>query len=258
MQDKNSKIYTVYNSCRFCGNKTLETVLHLGTMSLAGGFLYSPKDFVFEKFYPLELCFCTSCFLLQTNIVIHEDVLFKNYFYFSSKIKTLVDHFKKTAKELKKYIPGKTKNLLVEIGCNDGSFLYACLQQGWNVLGVDPAENIVQPLIQKGYPIINDYFTKKLSDKILKQYGKANVVFSSNTMAHIENMHDVLLGIKNLLKQNGILIFEVHYLGNLITDLQYDMIYHEHQYYYSLHTLQKFLVSHDMEIFDIQIIPIHA
>ncbi|MBI5122693.1 class I SAM-dependent methyltransferase [Candidatus Roizmanbacteria bacterium] len=250
--------YNFYSLCRSCGKKLSKPVIDLGEVPLAGGFLTSKKQFTKEKLYPLTLSFCSNCYLLQTNQVINSSTLFKNYFYFSSKIKTLVEHFKSLANDLSKQYYNPNNKLIVEIGCNDGSFLNACLNRGFKVFGIDPATNIVSPLIKKGMPIINGYFSQRLAKKIIKKYGKADVIFSSNTLAHIEDMHDVFTGIKNLLKDDGQFIFEVHYLGKLIKEMQYDMIYHEHQYYYSLHAVQNYLKKHNLEVFDIKLIPTHA
>jgi methylation protein EvaC len=246
--------YKHYNVCRFCFSKNLIPVINLGYLPLAGGFLTSTKQFETEKYYPLELAFCKNCYLLQSTNIIDKDTLFKNYFYRSSAITTLTDHFKETGDEIMSY----TSGLVAEIGCNDGTFIKHILDKKRKAVGVDPATNIVTPLIEKGMPIINDYFSEKISKEIIKKYGKADAIFSSNTLAHIENMHDIFKGIKLLLKQDGILLFEVHYLGNVLQEIQYDMIYHEHQYYYSLLTLQKFLQKYELEIFDVQKISIHA
>ena len=249
--------YRFFDKCRFCGHSTVK-VVDLGYMPLAGCFLGSEKDFSKEKEFPLTLAFCENCYLLQTREVISKDVLFKNYFYHSSAIQTLVNHFKEIANELaKQSFPTKNK-LVVEIGCNDGSFVNACLKKGFRALGVDPAINVVKPLMKRGAPIINDYFTPKIAKRIESNFGKADIIFSSNTLAHIENLHEVFVGIKYLLKDDGMLIFENHYLGNLIKQTQYDMIYHEHQYYYSLTTLVNFLRQFDIEVFDVRFIPIHA
>lgn len=250
--------YRYYTLCRFCRHSLGKPIIDLGSVPLAGGFLKSSKDFKKEKLYPLTLGFCKNCYLLQTNQVIPSHILFKNYFYFSSKIKTLVDHFKSTAIELKKFFPKTKRSLVVEIGCNDGSFLKACSELGFKTLGIDPATNIVAPLIKKGISIINDYFNEDVAKKIVETKGQADIIFSSNTMAHIEDMHTVYRGIEKLLSEDGILIFEVHYLGNLISQLQYDFIYHEHQYYYSAHSIMKFIGKFGLELFDIEFIPIHA
>lgn len=249
--------YRSYDICRFCSSKLLFPVINLGNVPLAGGFIKSQNALNQEKFYPLVISFCKNCFLLQSINVIHVDTLFKNYFYHSSAINTLIDHFKTTAKELLINTP-KKDTFVVEIGCNDGTFINAVLNNNAQALGVDPATNIVKPLIKKGMPIINDYFTELLATKIKKKYGQADIIFSSNTLAHIEDMHDVVKGIKTLLKPNGSLVFEIHYLGNVLGELQYDMIYHEHQYYYSLMTLKKLFAHYEMDIYDVKLIPIHA
>jgi SAM-dependent methyltransferase len=175
--------------------------------------------------------------------------LFKNYFYFSSTIKTLVNHFQKTAKELKKDLK---KGFVVEIGSNDGEFIKALQKEGFRALGVDPASNIVKPKINAGLPMINDYFSEKLAKELVKKYGQADVIYSFHTLAHIPDMHDIVRGIKLVLKPEGFLAFEVHYLGNLLSEMQYDMIYHEHLYYYSLIALQNFFKNYDMEIYDLK------
>lgn len=247
-----------YNFCRFCREKLGKPVINLGKVPLAGGFLKSEKYFSREKLFPLTIAFCENCYLLQVREVISPDTLFKDYFYHSSAIKTLVAHFEKTVKELAELAGNVTNKLIVEIGCNDGTFIKESLKQGFEAVGVDPADNIVKPLIKEGLPILNEYFSSKTATKIIKKYGRADVIFSSNTLAHIEDMHEVYKGIESLLKDDGILVFENHYLGNLIKEMQYDMIYHEHQYYYSLSTLVNFLKQHNLEVFNVMFIPVHA
>lgn len=243
--------YKYFDTCRFCKSSNVRTVIDLGLMPLAGGFIRNFKQKNQEKFYPLQLNFCCNCLLLQANSSINPDTLFKNYFYFSSSIKTLVEHFNKIASELKSKI-NPQKGFVVEIGCNDGAFIKALLDKGFKALGVDPAKNVVKNAIKKGFPIVNSYFTERKARDIATKYGKADVIFSFHSMAHIQDMHDVMRGIKYLLKKNGFLAMEVHYLKNLISGTQFDMIYHEHQFYYSYLSLRNFFKQYGMEIFDVQ------
>ncbi len=246
-----------YESCRFCLSIDIETVIDLGIVPPAGGFLKSKRLFNDENQYPLTLVFCKNCFLLQSNNVIEKDIIFKNYFYYSSVAKTLVDHFESAGEELIDELHRKSNPFVLEIGSNDATLIKFLVKKGVKTVGVDPAENILKKKKKKGLPLINDYFTNSLAKKIAKKYGQADRIVSFNTLAHIENMHDVFQGINTLLKKDGVLFFEVHYIGNLIHDMQYDMIYHEHQYYYSLHTLKNFLNLHKMEVFDVKPIQIH-
>lgn len=247
-----------YISCRFCFSENLTPILQLGNVPLAGGFLISKSQIETEKVYPLVVSFCNNCFLLQSINVINADILFKDYFYHSSAIKTLTDHFTQIADDLSHELKDKKNSLVLEIGANDGTLIKELIKKNVKVVGVDPATNIVTPLIKKGLPFVNDYFSERVAKEIKENYGQADVIFSSNTLAHIEDMHDIVSGIKIMLKRDGYLMFEVHYLGNLLTEMQYDMIYHEHQYYYSVLTLQKFFTMHNMEIFDVKPISIHA
>lgn len=243
--------YKYYASCRFCNSKNIQKVIDLGLMPLAGGFIKNLKQKTQEKFYPLQLNFCSDCFLLQVNSSINPDILFKNYLYFSSSIKMLVDHFQEIAHNLKSEI-NPQKGFIVEIGCNDGSFLKALIKNGYKALGVDPAKNVVKNEIKKGVPIINSYFTEKLAKDIVKKHGQAEAIFGFHSMAHIENMHDVIRGVKHLLKKDGFLAMEVHYLKNLLKETQFDMVYHEHQFYYSYIALKNFFKKYRMEIYDVK------
>lgn len=250
--------YKHYTYCRFCESKKIVKVIDLGLVPLAGGFLKSQDDFTTELFYPLEIYFCKKCFLLQSINVINKDTLFKDYFYHSSAIHTLTQHFKNVCIEISTLLKKRENPFVLEIGCNDGTLIQELVRNDIRTLGVDPAKNIVTPLIKKGLPIINDYFSTDLAKKIVRKFGKADVICSFNVMAHIEDMHDIVKGIKLLLKDDGILFFETHYVGNVLEELQYDMIYHEHQYYYSLLTLQNLFALHEMEIFNIERINIHG
>lgn len=244
--------YKYFTSCRFCNSNNIQMVIDLGLMPLAGGFIKNLKQKTQEKFYPLQLNFCRDCFLLQVNSSVNPDRLFKNYFYFSSSIKTLVSHFENTVEDLHKIFTKPNEEFIVEIGANDGMFVKALVKNGFKALGVDPATNVVKAAVKNGTPIINSYFTEKLAEQIVKKHGKSDAIYSFHSMAHIEDMHDVMRGIKKLLKKKGFLAMEVHYLGDLLKKTQYDMIYHEHQFYYSLLSLKKFFYQYEMKIFDVK------
>lgn len=250
-----------YNTCRFCLSHKVAPIIDFGDVPLAGGFFKpgsTEKQFLQERLYPLTILFCKNCGLVQVQEVVDSKILFSDYFYFSSAIKTLTDHFTEYAHELATRFP-TTKNVSVlEIGSNDGVFLRPLIKEGFRTLGVDPAANIVKPLIKEGFPMVCDFFGEKAAQKIYKDWGQTDIIVGSNSLAHIDDMHDVLRGVDLLLKDDGFLAMETHYLGNLIREFQYDMMYHEHQSYYSLYALNNFFALYDMEVFDIKPIPIHA
>lgn len=235
--------------------------MDFGNVPLAGGFFAknaTQRDLAQERLYPLVICFCTHCGLVQASDVVEAKTLFENYFYFSSAIGTVVKHFVQYAKELKLLVPDTSKRFVVEIGCNDGVFLRPLKAQGFNVLGVDPAANVVSPLIKQGLPIKCGFFGESLAKEIAAFHGQADIILGSNCLAHIDDMHDVVRGIKLLLKPDGFLSMETHYLGVLLAQSQYDFMYHEHQSYYSLGALTKFFAQYDLEIYDAYPVKLHA
>jgi len=254
--DKPVGKYVRRDTCRFCQGTNLSKILDLGSMPLAGGFL-KEKDFAHEKYYPLTLNFCRDCCLVQVSDVVSADVLFKNdYFFFSSAISTLVDHFKGYAGEIyERFLKKMPHPTILEIGCNDGVLLKPFLGLGVRAIGVDPATNVVKTINSKDAIVINDFFTEKLAVAVKEKYGPIDAVVSSFSFAHIDDMIDVMKGIKLLLKDEGVFVFELYYLGTLIDEMQYDMVYHEHMSYYSLIALKSFLGKFGMEIFDVKSIP---
>jgi methylation protein EvaC len=243
-------------TCRLCKSKNLKQVIDFGFLPLAGGFL-KEKDIRFEKKYPLRIFFCKDCGLVQIIDVISQKTLFKDYRYTSSTTKTLSGHFEEYAKEMSgRFL--KKDDFVLEIGSNDGVLLAPLKKNGIRAVGIDPASNIVFIARSRGLEVVNDFFNRKTAGKILKKYGKARAIFSNNTLAHIDDMDEIMGGVKSLLAQDGVLVFEVQYLADLIRRLQYDFFYHEHLCYYSLKPLMKFLDGYEMEVFDVKKIPIHG
>lgn len=246
-----------HTRCRFCHGSDLTKFLDFGEVPLAGGFL-RPEQTAEEKFYPLALYFCPNCTLVQVTDAVPVPTLFKEYFYFSSAIGSLVQHFAGLAQEVAERFAPPGRSLVVEIGCNDGVLLKPLRALGVNAIGVDPATNVVSA---SGLPcsvIINDCFTEQVALQIRRDHGPADAIVSSFSFAHIDDMADVMRGVRGLLKEDGRFIFEVYYLGIMLDEMQYDMMYHEHMSYYSLMALRGFFERFGMEIFDVRRSPLRA
>ena len=242
-------------TCRLCDSSNLEVFLDLGLTPLAGDYLLK-EEIGKECYYPLRVYYCHNCSLVQLLDIIPADNLFRDYRYLSSI--SLSSHFKGYAQEMIDRFLTK-ESFVVEIGSNDGVLLAPLKEYGVRVLGVDPAVNVAWVAQRRGIETIADYFTEQHAKEIVKQYGQADAIFANNVLAHIDNMDEVFAGIQRILKPEGILVFEAHYLVDLIEKLQYDFFYPgEHLSYYSLSSLIPFLNKYDMRIFDAKRIPIHA
>ena len=244
-------IHKVRKECAVCGNKKLETIMQYGDVPLAGNFP-SKEDFSKDKKNNLNIQFCPVCSLLQTDSIIDAAALFEDYRYMSSI--GLTKHFTEVAKDIKhKYNP----NRVLEIGSNDGVLLEPLQQLGIPAVGVDPAVNICDIAKSKGCKVYNEYFSEELVDK-LKFENSFDLVVCNNCFAHIDDIQSIVRGVKKALIKDGHFQIEVHYVKPLIDNLQYDNIYHEHLYYYSLTALHHLFKMNSMTIVDFEEIPIHA
>jgi methylation protein EvaC len=237
MKDNRSMLTSSPNEpvCAFCDSKRLGLVMDFGEVGLAGAFL-KPEQFATERAFPMRLHFCKDCYAVQVTDKVPADIMFKEgYFYFSSSIGTLRDHFREYASEVTKRFLDPAQATVLEFGCNDGVLLRPLADQGIrNVIGVDPASNVVAT------------------------YGKVDLIMANNVYAHIPDIQGTTRAVAAALAPDGVFAFEVHYLGKVIDEMQYDMVYHEHLYYYSLLSVMNHLARYDMMVFDIKPIPIHA
>jgi SAM-dependent methyltransferase len=249
---------TTRNTCAFCESASLEQIIDFGNVALAGAFL-KPEEFQAERLFPLRVHYCTDCYALQVIDIVNPAVLFANYFYFSSAIPSLRDHFVDYANEVVPRFLDPGHATAVEIGCNDGILLKPIADHGVRtVIGVDPATNIVSTINDPRITVINTFFSHSVAQEIRKNNGPAQLIVANNVFAHIPDINDVTAGIAHLLDTNGVFVFEAHYLGSVVNGLQYDMIYHEHLYYYSLISLEKHLSRHGLVVFDLKSIGIHG
>lgn len=241
-------------NCRLCGSKELHSIIPLGRQPLANQLLQSEKDL--NEFYNLEVLLCKICGLAQLKDIIDPKKLFENYLYFSSNSSTMLtsakDLVERTSSSLSK------ESLVIEVASNDGYLLKNYLNRGIKVLGIEPAENISKFANKEGIDTINDFFSNNLVKKLKYQKKFADIIHANNVIAHIPKINDFANGIKTLLKENGIAIIEVPYLLDLIEKLEFDTIYHEHIYYFSVKTLKYLFNRHKLEIYDIEKLEIHG
>jgi len=244
--------------CAFCDSTHLGLIMDFGKVALAGAFV-KPEQFAAEPFFPMRLHYCHSCHAVQITDIVPADVMFRDYFYFSSAIGTLREHFKTYAAEVSQRFLEPSRATVLEFGCNDGVLLRPLADQGIRtVIGVDPASNVVATIADPRITVINDFFNEAVARRVVQTHGKVDVIMANNVYAHIPDIQGTTRAISTALGDDGVFMCEIHYLGKVIDDLQYDMVYHEHLFYYSLLSAMKHFSRHDMVIFDLKQIPIHA
>lgn len=236
------------HKCASCGEPT-SPIMSFGEVALAGAFLRR-DEIEGERKHPLSLVFCGSCFLLQVPERVVDSDLFGDYFYFSSATRTMRNHFKHYADEV---VTRFRPQSVLEIGCNDGVLLNPLAEKGVrHLVGVDPSEKVTASITDPRIRVVNDYFGPGVIDE------KFDVVLANNVWAHIEDINGATGAVSECLSDDGVFIFEVNRLDGLVADLQYDWVYHEHRYYYSLLAIDGLLERHGLEVFDMKFLGTHA
>lgn len=241
--------------CRDCGSTKLVQWLDLGSQPPANRFLSKEDLTQPEPSYPLEAWFCNDCNLAQLVHVVDKSELFRNYVYFSAPMPKVSAYWQSYADDVMQRFLNAQKKFVVDIGSNDGILLQSFKDAGFQVLGVDPAENIAQLANERGIPTLATFFGETVAKEIVQTHGQANAILSNNVVAHIDNHQDLCAGISTLLHPEGVWVIEAPYLIDMFENLTYDTIYHEHLSLLSVRPLQKLFARFNLELFDVKVVP---
>ena len=202
-----------------------------------------------EKLFPLELNFCKVCLHLQLSYVVSPEVLFRNYVYVSGTSPVMVQHLKEYAQEAASLVKLQKEDFVFEFGSNDGTLLSHFKVLGFdNVLGMDPAKNIAATATTAGIPTIPDFFSFESAKGVRNKFGAAKLICANHCCAHIDDFQGIVNGVKELLAKDGIWIFEVGYLLNVVKDSLFDTIYHEHVDFHSVEPIRRFCLAKGLEL----------
>ncbi len=248
-------MYTNIQKCRVSDSNNLITILELGKQPLANA-LKKASDVTEDKF-PLTLMYCPESSLVQLKETIDKEVLFSNYTWVTGTSPTTRDYATLFFQKAVETIKPDFNDLIIEIASNDGTFLMPFLQHGYhNVLGVDPAKNIVEVANQQGVRTLDRFWGKQVSERIVSEFGSAKIVIARNVIPHVSELHDVIAGIEYALRDDGVGIIEFHYAGQILKELHYDSIYHEHLCYFSIKSISYLLALYNLVPFHIDTSPI--
>ena len=239
-------------TCRLCDGTKLELVVPLLPTPVAEKYVTRENLHEQQESYPLDLYMCLECGHVQLLDVVDPKFLFSDFTYASANTKALVQNFEETAEATCSRYHVAPKSLVVDIGSNDGSLLRCFQKRGMRVLGVDPATEIAQRAIDAGIPTIVDFLTADLAQKIRKEHGPAAVVCAFNVYAHADDLAGMTDSIRGLMGPDGVFVFEISYLLDVLDRMLLGTIFHEHLSYHSIKPMVAFLRRHGMELIDVQ------
>ncbi len=246
-----TKHVTRKSACRLCGSRALELVLPIRPSPIGDAFVTADRLGETQELYPLDCYLCADCGHLQNLDVVDPDILFRDYTYRTSVSLGLVQHFANYARSVVSDLAIPRDSLVVEMGSNDGSLLKAFQAEGMRVQGIDPARDIARAATDQGVPTLPDFFISGVAAKIIARRGPATLFCANNVFAHVDNLADVADGIRCLLADDGVFVFEVSYIVDMIDNMVFDTIYHEHVSHHALLPMEAFLQRHGLTLFDV-------
>lgn len=240
------------DTCRLCGGNNLELVLPLTPTALCDAYVSADRLNEIQEIYPLSLFLCRDCGYVHLPYVVDPEIIYRDYIYVTTSSLGLSGHFQSYADEVLRRLKPPENSMVVDIGSNDGTLLNFFKKGGMHVLGVEPATKIAQEATDSGIETIPDFFTSKLADKIRNDYGPATIITINNLFANIDDLDEMTEGVRKLLASEGVLIIESSYLGDMIQNMVFDFIYHEHLSYFSVKPLATFFRRFNMELIDLE------
>jgi hypothetical protein len=242
--------------CRGCLEKNLFSALDLGVLPIANELSLSSQSDI-EKF-PLHLRICTDCGLGQVADVVTPERIFRDYRYLSSLSTTFLKHASDFVTQQVENMTFLPSDWVLEIASNDGYLLKNFIPYGIRTIGVEPAENVASVSQSLGIETISDFFSSKLAIDLLSNFGYPKLVIANNVMAHVPDLSDFIKGLSILAGPETNFSIENPSLTNILLEMQFDTIYHEHYSYLSATSVGKISQLHGLQLFRVEELSIHG
>lgn len=245
-------------TCLGCGAALTRTFIDLGLSPLANNYISLDKKNIPDPLYPLHARVCDDCLLVQVDRVVPPEEMFSEYAYFSSYSESWLAHCKAYTHAMMDRFDLGPQSKVVEVASNDGYLLQYFAAAGIPVLGIDPAANVAKVARARGIPTEVAFFGARTAERLRARGEAADLVTAKNVLAHVPDINDFVQGIATILKSQGVFTVEFPHLLNLIKEVQFDTIYHEHFSYLSLLAVERVFSRNSMRIFDVEEVGTHG
>ena len=243
--------------CRACDSKDLYGYLPLGDHPAANAFVRPENVDTPDMVFPLNTIACLSCGLIQVADPLPPD-FYVDYVYVPSASATMPVHFSDLARRFREDLITAPDQYVLDIGCNDGLLLAACKDEGLKTLGIDPSANITELARDKGIEVLTAYFTADYARKVRDERGPAQVIVTTNTFNHIDNLHGFMEGVDTMLAEDGTFVIEVPQALTCIEMNEFDTVYHEHLSTFTATSVAALGKPVGLELVDLETLPIHG
>ena len=241
--------------CRACASGELDLIFALKPTPIGDAFVTEDRVGKEQPLYPIDLFMCRSCGLAQLLDVIDPDLLYGDYLYVTGSSFGLAEHFAAYARHVVTRCKLSPRSLVVDLGSNDGTLLRPFQGLEMKVLGVEPASHIAAEATRTGVVTYGEYFTPELAKRIVAEHGRAKAVTANNVFANIDELQPWAVGINELLAPDGVFIFESFYLADLVKNMVFDFIYHEHLTAFSVKPVRALFEKVGLQLIAIERVP---
>jgi len=240
------------DTCRACYSENIELVFQLKPSPIGDAYITAEELDNKQSSYPIDLHICRNCKLAQIVDIINPSILYGNYIYLTKSSTGLKEHFKNYAKNVSNRCVHTRGSLVVDVGSNDGTLLKYFKNFGYEVLGIEPAAHIAEDAIKDGINTIASFLDVKLANKIVREYGKAKLITSNNVFANIDDINTWIEAIDILMDLDGVYVFESYYLADVINNMVFDFIYHEHLSAFSVQPIKTLFEKHGLKLIAVE------
>jgi len=246
-------------NCRHCETPLALDFLDLGSAPPSNALLTAESLLRPEKWYPLQVKVCTTCWLVQTIDYADRAELFaEDYVYFSSYSSSWVRHAARYVEAMVERFALTTRAMVVEVAANDGYLLQFVRERGIPCLGIEPTASTASAARARGIEIVESFLGRALGQRLAGEGGAADLIVANNVLAHVPDINDFVAGIAALLKPQGVVTFEFPHLAQLVAERQFDTVYHEHFSYLSALAVTRILERNGLQVFDLEALSTHG
>ncbi len=245
-------------ACRLCGGPLSIPFCDLGATPLANSYVPPDHAAAPDPMFPLNAMACARCLLVQLDHTADATGIFSDYAYFSSFSSTWTAHAAAFCGDATARFGLGRGSFVAEIASNDGYLLRNFVAAGIPCLGVEPAANVAEAAIAAGVPTRVAFFGRDEAARIVAERGHADLVVANNVFAHVPDVNDFAAGLAVLAGPRGVVSIEQPHLLRMIEGLQFDTIYHEHFFYWSLHAMAQALAAHGLTVMRVEELPTHG
>jgi hypothetical protein len=236
------------DTCRLCGSRELNNFLPLAPSPVADAYIPAAKLADPQGIFPVDLCLCERCGHVQLLHIVEPEDIYVDYLYVTKSSPGLVAYYGDYAKEMADYEKPAPGSLVIDIGSNDGALLRAfkALPLGLKVLGVDPAHKIAAQATAEGLPTIPEFLTPDLARRIVAEHGPARMVTANNIVANVDDLPTFFEAVRILLAPDGVFVLESGYWADIVDNMLFDTVYHEHLSYFAVLPLLRFVENTEL------------